>query len=438
MSSKVGMKQKFSKSIFFKLLMVFVGFSLLAAGCGGGGGGSNESLVVWTVYDNDETLRPVIESFRAKRKGVEVKLQVVDPGDYEDQLLNAMASGRGPDVFFIHNSWLPKYLDKISPAESSVWQYSDYKNTFVDALSSDFTKDRQVYGASLYVDSLALFYNKDLLGTAGIARPPRTWAELEVASRKLARLNINGYFSRSGVALGLSSVAPGGQINRAEDVLYLLMLQKGVKPWSEDGLSPEFGSGDSAAAAEEALRFYTSFADPAGDNYTWNTLSDYSIDAFANSRAGLMINYSYARGLIEQKASNLNYDVAPVPQQSLDVSESNFASYWGMVVSKQSELQKEAWDFIKAATSKDALDKYAGVTKLPSSRRDLIELQVNDPEVGVFAHANLTAKTFYRPDQPKFDAIIAEMIDDVALRGSLPREALSKAQAQAAEIPTGK
>lgn len=431
------MKQKKFTPLVKKIFAVFLGLSLLAGGCGGGGGVSAR-IVIWTVFDDQESFRPLLTAFKTARPGVQVKLEVKDPERYEELLINALASGEGPDVFYVHNSWLPKYLDKITPSPDTIWQYNDFKNTFVDAVVTDFTKDRKIYGSATYVDSLALYYNKDLLGSSGIATPPKTWRELESDSRKLARLNANGYFSRSGIAMGLSSTAPGGQVNRAEDLLYLMMLQKGVKPWSEDGLRPEFGSGSSAVSSQEALRFYTSFSDGSSENYTWNANSDYSIDAFTNGRAAMMLNYSYARSLIEQKASNLNYDVAPVPQQSLDVAEVNFASYWGMVVSKQSQRQKEAWEFIKVSTSKDALDAYSATRKIPSSRRDLIELQVNDPDIGVFAHANLTAKTFYRPDQQKFDSIISEMINDVTLRKVRVEDALSKALRQSAEIPKGK
>jgi hypothetical protein len=52
----------------------------------------------------------------------------------------------------------------------------------------------------------------------------------------------------------------------------------------------------------------------------------------------------------------------------------------------------------------------------------------------VFAHANLTAKTFYRPDQPKFDAIIAKSIDDIVLRGVSVDEAVSNAASQGAAL----
>lgn len=416
---------------------------LLAAGCGSGKSPAKPAeLVVWKVFEDTSHFQPLLSAFQKKYPNVRVTFVEKNVVGYEEELINALASGQGPDIFSINDAWLPKYIDKITPATEKQWTFADYKNTFVDAAVNDFTKDRVIYGAATYVDSLALYYNKDLLGSSGIATPPKTWDELARDSQRLARQNQTGYFSRSGLTAGLSSSAPGGQINRSEDVLYLLMLQKGVVPWSSDGTQPTFGQavvdnkGRQVEAAQEALQYYTSFANPNSPNYTWNTRSDYSIDAFANTRAAFMINYSYARDLVQSKAANLNYDVAPMPQPNLDDPQVNFANYWGEVVSKQSKHPTEAWNFLKTITGKEALDKYYAGHKVPSSRKDLIDLQASDPDIGVFAEGNLTAKTFYRPDQGKFDAIMAKTIDNVTLRGWQVDQAILDAQTQASALAT--
>lgn len=428
------------KSIL-KPFAIVISLALLAAGCGGGGSASAPAqLVVWKVFEDTAHFQPLLQEFQKKYPNVRVTFVQKDVVGYEEELLNALASGKGPDIFSINNAWLPKYIDKLSPVSEKQWTFNDYKNTFVDVAVDDFTRDRRVYGAATYVDSLALYYNKDILGTNGIATPPRTWDELARDVQNITRQNQTGYFTRSGLAAGVSSQAPGGQVNRAEDIVYLFMLQKGAQAWSADGTRPVFNnsvvdaSGRETHPAREALDFYTSFASPTSPNYSWNTRSDYSIDAFANSRAAFMINYSHARELVIQKASNLNFDIAQVPQPSLDNSEVNFANYWGEVVSRQSKYQTEAWNFLKTVTGKDVLDKYYAGRKLPSSRKDLIELQTSDPDIGVFAHENLTAKAFYRPDQPKFDAIMAKAIDGVVLQGMSVSEALSQAASQGSAL----
>jgi ABC-type glycerol-3-phosphate transport system substrate-binding protein len=218
-------------------------------------------------------------------------------------------------------------------------------------------------------------------------------------------------------------------VNRAVDIVYLLMLQSGVAPWSSDKLSPTFADKGSAG-----LSFYTSFANPTSANYNWNARSDYSIDAFANGRAAFLYSYSHTRDTILQKAPNLNFEVAPVPQRALGGTSINYANYFGEVVSKQSKNSAWAWHFLKFMTSQKELDKYYATTKQPSGRKDLIELQVNDPVIGVFANANLTAKSFYKPDQVKMDGIFSRMIDNIILKGMTVADALAQGQDQAAAL----
>ncbi len=419
----------------FSSVIVMGSLLLMSIGCSGGGNkASSVTLTIWKPFVDSEKMQSIISAYQQKHPNVTIQYTKKNIENYERDLVDAIASGNGPDIFSINNTWLPRYLNKTVPATDKVFVLKDYKDTFVDVMANDLVKDGKIYGTALWVDSLALYYNKDLLGTAGIATPPKTWDELAVDVRNIARQNESGYFSRSGIAMGTDK-----NVNRAPDIIYLLMLQAGAVPWSADGSTPQFSNqvtrkGQSVNPGVEAVDFYTSFAKASSANYTWNENSDYSIDSFANGRAAMLYGYSYTRAQIDSKAPNLNYDVASAPQYNLSDPSVNYANYFAEVVSKQSKNQDWAWDFLKFATSKDVLDKYYSTDKEPSSRRDLISLQTKDLDIGVFAHANLTAKSFYKPDDAKFDAIISDMINNIVLRGVKVDQAVSQAQTQAGTL----
>lgn len=409
----------------YRITATLLLIAVLALGCGNTATKKENkkvTLTIWKPFAEKSVMNVLMDAYHKTHPNVSFEYSKRNIETYEEDLLNALASGTGPDIFSINNTWLPKYLDKVTPATEQQYSYKDYRDAFVDVVVKDFTKDQKIYGTALSVDSLALYYNKDILGTVGITAPPKTWEELEKDVRRITRQDKTGYFARSGVAMGTSA-----NVNRAQDIVGLLMLQAGSTPWSADGLSPSFSTNEGA----KGLDFYTSFANPVSDNYNWNSRSDYSIDAFANGRAAFLYSYTYAREQILAKSPNLNFDVAPVPQANLDNNAVNFANYFGEVVNKKSENADVAWDFLKFITSKDSLDKYYAKNKQPSSRKDLIDLQIQDLEIGVFAHANLTAKSFYKPDEEKMNVILNKMIDNVLLNGMSSKQALSQAANEA-------
>lgn len=425
------MKLKFIK---VKLLVLFLVVFVAVTGCGFGGSSNQQKRVVINIWGTFET-SSVMDQLLAKYNKLNSNIQVVytekNVDTYENDLINALASGTGPDIFIIHNDWLPKYEDKMVAAPNSVFDIKTYNDTFLDVVNNDFVDNGKIYAAPMSVDNLALYYNKDILGSAGIATPPKTWQELSSDVRKISRINSSGYFTRSGVAMGTTS-----NINRAVDILYLLMLQDGAVPYSQDHTvstldqSLVTSSGNNFFPASDALNFYASFADPVNANYTWNAKSDYSTDAFANGQLAFLYGYSFTRDQIMQKSPNLNFDVAPVPQPNLDQNLVNFANYWGYGVSKQSKYSTTAWKLLAYLTSKPVLQQYYKLHNLPTSRRDMISDQINDPDMGIFASANLTAKSFYKKDQASVDQIILNMIDDVTLRGKNINDALNVATQQ--------
>lgn len=146
-----------------------------------------------------------------------------------------------------------------------------------------------------------------------------------------------------------------------------------------------------------------------------------------------MYGYSYLKDTIKQKAPNLNYDVAPIPQPKAGQNLVNLANYWGFAVSKQTKVSSTAWKFIASMTTKKELQAYYQRHDLPTSRRDMVSDQA-DTDMGVFATANLTAKSFYKKDANKVDSIFTTLIDDITLRGKEVDAALADASQKVGQL----
>ncbi|OGE77770.1 MAG: hypothetical protein A2751_01805 [Candidatus Doudnabacteria bacterium RIFCSPHIGHO2_01_FULL_46_14] len=431
-----GSRASKMKKTKFKILVPIIAVIFTAASCGLGPttGGSKIELVWWKVFDDSSQVGVLVEQFEKANPGVAIKFVQKDIETYEEELLDALAAGAGPDIFSIHNDWLPKHKAKMTPASEEIFGLKDLRQNFVEVLETDLVSDSQVYALPLAVDVLALFYNKDLFASAGLALPPATWDEFVGVIPRFTRLDDQGNFQRSAVALGTAD-----NVNRASDILSLMMLQNGTKIFSLEKGRAEFvqrvqdSQGKEYIPGARALQFYTQFADPGKDIYTWNNRSSNSIDAFASGQTAMIFSYSYLRETLAEKAPFLNYAVAKMPQIKGANLRVNYANYWAEGVSRQSENPEMAWKFLKFITDKEVLATYYEAVKQVSPRLDILDGQISDPEIGVFAENALSAKSFYKPDSDAVENIFAQMINDVSLRNVSVEDAI-RAGAQKVDL----
>lgn len=403
--------------------LVLVTIIFLSRGFGPSGGGQPAQLQFWGVFDDTNAFRQSISGYQAKNPQVSVTYRQFSYEDYETALINAFASGKGPDIFMIQNNWLPKFQDKITSLPQQIpgqktplFTLKDFRDQFVDVAESDLVVGGDIYGLPIYVDSLALYYNKDIFNALGITRPPQTWSEFNDVVEKITIADSNSNISRSGAAIGTAR-----NINRSTDILSLLMIQSGVPMVDDTRTGADFSKiVDNSDLGQTALQYYTDFADPAKRVYTWNGGLHYSIDAFQEGATAMMFNYSHQTALLRSKASRLNFAVAPIPQ--LDMGQSiSYANYWAPTVSKFSPASQQAWEFLVYLSSAEGAIPYLNTANRPTARRDLIDQQKGDLDLGVFAGQALNAKSWYQADSLAIENILADMIDDVNFgRKSIP------------------
>jgi len=450
-----------NKIISFIVLLIFV-FSFSGCGCKESTPGFGLNLEVWGVNDDQDVFYEIFQKYpKINPKIKKVTYRKFSAETYKQELLDALASGKGPDIFMINSTWEPSFRNKIAPAPPEVISEKMFRDNFVDLASDAFIIDGKVNAVPLSVDSLALYYNKSLFAEAGIPTPPKTWEELFLAVPKLTKVDSSGQINQSAISMGTAY-----NINRSTDILGLLMLQKGVEMAKDDGSLVTFKSSKS----EEALKFYTDFATRNSYSYTWNPSLHWSIDAFAEGSTAMMLNYSWHIDTIRNKSPKLNFTVAPIPQFS-DGIKADFGNCYGFVVAinKKPEISgadpnkvsvseasriRETWNFLKyltlgysssvstasggglsnlsgsADTKFDPTVNYLEKTGKPSARKDLIEAQKGIYELGVFAEQNLIAKNWKQLNPEAIETIMAEMIDNVNRGKFGSREAIDVAVAR--------
>lgn len=404
-------------------LVILPGFGCRRA-TGPGDAKNIQTLVVWGLWQESSMMEPVIKAF-TESTGVKVEYKkIASIATYEKTLLEALAQGRGPDVFVIHHTWVEGKTGIMTPAPADIVDERAVREEFVDVVSKDLVRGGFVYALPTSVDTLALYYNRDLLSAAGIAKPPATWDEFQRTVERVTKVNRLGIIEQSGAGIGTAA-----NVNRASDILQLLMMQSGL-----DIINPQTNRVDIAnEIGERSATFYTDFANKSKKVYTWNLQQDYSLDAFSAGKTAMMVNYSYHLPTIQAKNPRLNLAIAPAPQIS-DSKPQAFASYWPFAVSTTSRAPKTAWTFVRFLTNGPSSDSINTLQKVPPARRDSIANVQRDPLTGVFADQSLIATSWPRVDIISSDAIFNKMIDDVVTGAAPIEDALRRAQDQLQEF----
>ncbi len=416
--------------------------------------GGVKDLNFWIVYDNTDAFREQIQAFQSKFPNIKVYIKKFNNlKEYEDLIVNEIAEDEGPDVFMVHNSWMPKHYKKLYPLpldQPIVMNADLFRQTFFQSASDDLIIDDQVYGMPLAIDNLAVFYNKqhfkDLIATSD--KPGALWENIKEQVASLTKRNNSPErFALSGMALGRAD-----NLSSAVDIFYAMMLEYGVKFYDEKEENATFamdkGGVNSGNPGVQALELFTSFALPSYRNYSWNEYitgfspKDKEIGSFVRGKVSMIIAYPYIYNEIQrliqeqQKSGSKHIDisdvaVSPFPQLvSGDeaTKRDTYASYFPLVVSRTTGMPAEAWSFVQFLTSSDALQTYHKITKRPSSRKDMVSEEQTDPLFGSFAFQTPFAKSFKIYDDSAYKKVFSDAIQDVVNNVSTAKQALTVAQ----------
>lgn len=415
------------------------------------------TLTYWGVFDDTDTFNPIIEKYKIIHPNITIEYRKLRYEEYENALLNAWAEDRGPDIFSVQNTWVKKYQNKIAPLPTSTTMsytfeqgsikkelitelrttpsltIKDLKNTFADVVASDVVlDDGKIYGLPLSIDTLALYYNRDLFNSAGITEAPKYWnKEFQQDVKKLTKQDPKKGIIQSGIAMGTAS-----NVDRYSDILSVLMMQNGAvmatgNQVSFHSIPPTIKI--SYNPGLEALRFYSDFANPQKEVYSWNKDLPNDLQAFTSGNLAMYIGYAFNFAQIKSQAPTLNFGIAALPQIEGNQININFANYWVESVSKKSKNIDAAWDFVQFLTKEENAKLYLEKTKKPTALKSLITSQSNSEELGIFAEQILSAKSWYHGKSiSDAEQAIKEMIDMVLIApdkiGEIIREGASKVQ----------
>ena len=368
------------------------------------------SLTVWGV-DPQEFFQENLTGYETLRPNARVDYEEINPATYENDLINALAAGKGPDVIMFRNSWLPKHHNKLIAVQELQLKLKTFQELFPAVVEQDFAPDGKIRALPLYIDTLALFYNQNTFDKAGLAVPPQDWLDFQNLIPKLRQKDSAGRLAKPAAAIGGS----GKTIDKAEDLLMLLMLQAGAKMTDAEFTQATFaGNVGGFLPGLDALNFYAKFSDPKDIYYTWNDSLENSLDNFAKGDTAMIFNYASNRPAIKNKNPFLSFKAAEMPQPANSEKAVNYPDYWGLAVTNNSQNPDWAWDLVLYLTANEpAAENYLKISNRPPALRTLVQKYADHPELGVFAKQALSARSWPQIDKEQIRTIFSDMISAV-------------------------
>lgn len=381
------------------VVLIALAVLVFSGAFGFGGRGSRTEITMWGTWES----APFREIDRAlqEQSGNAFKLTYVQKqtATYEQDLVEALAAGQGPDLWLIPAEWRFSHASLIAPLPPQFLNEREFNERFVDAASLFVAPPRSegrtadILALPLAFDPLVLYWNKDRFNAASIALPPRDWTELMNQAALLTRRDTAGQIEVAGAALGRASNIP-----LFKNILEVLLLQENPrqKAFLED-----------AGAANSATRYYTDFALPSQPHFSWHALLPSPRALFLQNDLGMMIDYaSYALSLAQQNP-HLNFALAPLPQID-HTNPATAGALWGITVSRASLQSVAAWQAALLLTDKNLAPSLIAAADFAPARRDLLN-QSNPIHAAV-----LQAKRIPDQNPAQTSSILTEMIDNVA------------------------
>jgi len=348
--------------------------------------------------------------------------------NFENDFINALANGAGPDIVMISDDMLLQNENKLF-----VIPYANYsERTFKDAFVQEgelFLGSDGVYAVPFVIDPLVMYWNRDIFSTAGISLPPQYFDQFLTLPTQLSKTDRSGNIVQSAVALGGWT-----NVTNAKAILSDIMFSAGTPIVDSTGPTPRNAlldtSGEAISPAESSLDFFTQFANPTSQTYSWNRSEPDSLDDFLSGNLAVYFGFASELGSIRAKNPNLNFDVAFMPQPRQSTKKVVFGKIYGLSIVKQSKNIGSDFQAISELTTTDSISKLGQYTNLPPVSRSLLATAPTNPYQVVFYQSALVSSGWLDPDSKATDQVFQDMVESITSGQAQTSEAINKANDQ--------
>jgi multiple sugar transport system substrate-binding protein len=420
----------------FQLLVIgFFAFAivggLLTFSLAKGRQGADVPLVtIWGTLEQGPVLSFVQSVVSDTKNQIRVQYRYISPESFDARLLEALATGNGPDAILVTQESLLKNANKIRTIPYSAYPEVDFKSSFLPEAEL-FLNPNGVMAVPFAIDPMVMYWNRRHFTNANISVPPKYWDQFVNMAPSLTLKDEAGNITQSAVAFGEYA-----NIEHAKDILSMLMLQAGnpIVAYSSIGYKSTLIQSLDATLlpTDSALTYYTQFADPRKEVYSWNRALKNSTSQFLADKLSMYFGYASELSELRAKNPNLDFDVTVVPQPRTQAGAPavnvTHGRLYGFALLASSPNPSAALNAISYMTTANSLAYWSELSGLPAVRRDALEADPADAASSIFARSALISKGWLDPDDNATNKIFQTMIESVTSGRALNTEALSDAK----------
>lgn len=415
-------------SKFQIVLLVFFGLSLIIAvavfAVYRGNSSSQASVTIWGNIPS-ENFNQLLQGEIGRNDSFKLTYTEKLDGTLVNDFTEALARGAGPDLIILSQDQLYRAKSKLVAIPYKSISERDFKETFAEE-GEIFLSPEGILALPLAIDPLVLYYNRDILNTAGIAKPLSYWDEIYAQAAKLTLRDGAGNITQSTIALGETR-----NIANAKEILSLLMMQAGTPIIAKVGTQYHSllleNLGQAESPAEAALNFYTQFANPSKLYYSWNRTQPEAQTAFAAGDVAYYIGFAHELSSIRNKAPTLNLGIALMPQSRVSGKAITFGNVRGVAITRGTKNVQAALSVAGELVKSKNAAPLSAYLALPPARRDLLSGKPSDATLPVFYDSALQARSWLDPSPEETRVIFTDMIDSVTSGRTRSYQAISEA-----------
>ena len=248
----------------------------------------------WETEGHQKALNHIIEEFNGSQDSITVEAKYVPFADFKKQLSIGASADELPDLVILDNPDHAAYAAMGIFAD--ITDKFDVSNYYEGPVNS-CTLDGKLYGVPFGSNDLVLFYNEDMLKEAG-CEVPTTWDELLEVAKATTTDSVFGFAhcalqNEEGTFNFLPWVWSTGATS------YEIDSEGGIK-----ALNFEKELVDSGAMTKEAINW------TQGD----------TMHQFIAGNLAMMINGTWQIPTMREEVPDLNWNVAPIPQDKEQAS----------------------------------------------------------------------------------------------------------------------